>query len=683
MRKIIFLLVMISSFSVNAQINPTDFPKIGFTDLYWLKCLPTYYGYNYNAVNYVDSSYYYPRLNELGLNYVVTLGNPNGPLNSNYNNSIKIIDNDFRAFIYQAYNFYDSQYDLSQITYSTGNDKDFNSYQAGGGVPSSMADEDQNFGFGTDAGENSAYSFWLKNRTNTIGETNHYDVANLVYTFYAGVAEHSEGYILRGEFPPLHQNTGHGGKNYYLSIISRINPLQNGNPTDTVAIVYFDTTSSVTENAIQRVKQNVDFFPFSIETEQITSAIAITANQFNGNGDYTNIVIPFIKPHPQNYGDLKLKVDILWKDKRDLFIDKIAIYNKYYDSLFIKPSAVQTSIRNRIKSVLTNKFQSRSSNPLWAHLYHDEAMPLTFRCNKEVSELAELPNVLGAGKYVTGVNNSGWFSYDEMRFAYNIWRPPYLMYDDYPIISSTDTVSTNPSSGKHTIQQALQRLVAFDWGYNSILGQHKNGIKYSIELANNQTFTDYSDDVPFYHTLQVCAQKKVSLGVVTKIDNREPKPNEILAQGWLALCYGAKGLMYYTVFTNTPNNYSISSAQYGLFSSLGQENQNCQDPALPQVPNERFYAVKELNQQIDAISSTLLQLTWYNGFSMHNDTSSLSSTYISSIRSYSDEIPSEGTLDPSNETFVELGLFKKTTEFGNSHLDYFIIKELESYRCWR
>jgi len=42
MKKLIFMLVMLIHVSSIAQINPNEFPKIGFGDLYWLKCLPTY-----------------------------------------------------------------------------------------------------------------------------------------------------------------------------------------------------------------------------------------------------------------------------------------------------------------------------------------------------------------------------------------------------------------------------------------------------------------------------------------------------------------------------------------------------------------------------------------------------------------------------------------------------------------
>jgi hypothetical protein len=679
MKKLIFMLVMLIHVGSIAQINPNEFPKIGYTDLHWLRCIPIYHYYPpYNGYNLIDTShfvsnsYYYPLLSEMGLNYVVTLGHTGIPLNPNINNSIKIIDYDFLSYHKNqvGYIFHDVNYDISSIAYSTGNDAEFYAYQVGGQTFSEISSQIDNFGFGKEAGQSSTYSIWVKNRDTTIGEINQYDQLNNLYTFYAGVDEHSEGFLLRAKFPPLHQNSNHGGKEYYLSIRSRINPDPGGSPNDTVAVVSFGISTDNIETILRTTSPKIELMPDSMETEQITQPRIIRANEFDSNGNYSNIIIPFEKTN----GSKKLTIDILWKDKRDLYIDKIAIYNHYYDSLFIKPYAIQTSIRNRIKSVLTDKFQAKSNNPLWAHAYHDEAMPLTYRCYKEMNELAQLPNVLGEGKYVTGVTNVSCYTYDQMRFAYNIWRPPYIMYEDYPILEITDSVSTNPSSGKHSLQVALQRLVGFDWGiYDATMGIHRNGLKYSIEFAQNYSGA-LNDDIPFYHTMQVCAQKNISDSVVNTVYNREPKPNEIQVQGWLAMCYGAKGLMYYAIYTNTPGPpLNTGGAIYGVFSSLGEENQNCQNPSLAQVPNERFYAVKELNQEIDKISPTLLQLTWIYGDSSH-DTIPLTGRYITSVTSsFVNELNEQTVFDQTSEKFVELGFFKKTISIEDNYLDYFMV----------
>jgi len=131
MKKLIFMLVMLIHVGSIAQINPNEFPKIGYTDLHWLRCIPIYHYYPpYNGYNLIDTShfvsnsYYYPLLSEMGLNYVVTLGHTGIPLNPNINNSIKIIDYDFLSYHKNqvGYIFHDVNYDISSIAYSTGND---------------------------------------------------------------------------------------------------------------------------------------------------------------------------------------------------------------------------------------------------------------------------------------------------------------------------------------------------------------------------------------------------------------------------------------------------------------------------------------------------------------------------------------------------------------------------------
>ena len=249
----------------------------------------------------------------MGLNYVVTLGNPNGPLNSSVNNSIKVIDYDFMAFDKNnwLYHYSDNRYDLSSIAFSVGNDQVFFAYEAGGGNYASISSIDDKFGFGKENGQSSTYSIWLKNRTNTIGETNHIDQigSQSFRVFYAGVAEHSEGYILRGKFPPLHQYKSRSGQKYKLSIISRINPISGANPNDTVAIVYFGNSATNSESEMHQIRPKIDLYPYSMDPEQLTLPFVIRANQFNSNGEYTNLIIPFEKLGDNND---KLTVDILW-----------------------------------------------------------------------------------------------------------------------------------------------------------------------------------------------------------------------------------------------------------------------------------------------------------------------------------------------------------------------------------
>lgn len=199
-------LFLFLTISIQAQINTNEFIKAGFTDMFWLEHNSIYYGCSQNFPDYAAAKYYYPELEELGLNYVVTMGNPVGPLNPSYNSSIKIIDRDFGSFQWSlpCYEYGVPGYDLSRIAYSTGNDPEFYAYEAGGDGYADPSNSDYKFGFGDIYNEPEnlwKYSFWLRNRDNTIGDPNKDDLDNSIRVFYAGINEHSTGYILRRRAP--------------------------------------------------------------------------------------------------------------------------------------------------------------------------------------------------------------------------------------------------------------------------------------------------------------------------------------------------------------------------------------------------------------------------------------------------------------------------------------------------
>ncbi len=124
------LFAVFSSIPVFSQINPDEFQKIGYIDMYGLK-RSAYY--NNNQINYSDSSWFYPALSELGLTHVVAMQPPtalplsnNPPYNPSFNTNIKLIDNFFaRASIWS----YNKPYKYS---HSAGNSISHFPYEAGG-----------------------------------------------------------------------------------------------------------------------------------------------------------------------------------------------------------------------------------------------------------------------------------------------------------------------------------------------------------------------------------------------------------------------------------------------------------------------------------------------------------------------------------------------------------------------
>lgn len=478
--------------------------------------------------------------------------------------------------------------------------------------------------------------------------------------YFAKISSDPAGTILWADIDPSHQSKDPDGRRYSLMITARINNISAGNPEDVVATVHIREVKYGSTPAQRPLRQTGILQPEASEECKVLESVDyfIRAKDFNGSDSYINLTAPTFRRYC-SVNETKFTVEIKWNKKRDLYIDKICIYDQYYKDLFLSDLTTQT--REIIGSQLNQYFGNLKSNPLYVHPYLDEPTPMMTRSVKQLSDIAEA--TLGQGKYVCGALGgipTYWMKQNDLRR-----RQPYILYDYYPIKWGYD-VSSDAVNG---IQDAFNNLISqqlgqYDPGFSS-----SAGLKAAISWAQNFTPDDVADDVPFYHTMQVQAEHKLAGGEYVERIYRAPTPNEILAQGWLALCYGAKGLMYYTIMTNTPsesNGYE-TLAQYGLFESEGQPYDDAtginrhQDPRLKQVPNERYYAVQSLNQQIDRMSSELLKLTWRKAYSMHKD--ALAGEIISEIR----------TNIPGETKYVELGLFKKTDEFMNSNLDYFII----------
>jgi len=653
MKKFIVLLSLVLSMQIFPQISPTEFPKIGFADMYGLYKYPAPY-WTPGQGPYADSSYYYPRLLELGLTHVVTDADPI-PLNPAYNNSIKILDDNF------AHTSYKKPYLYAQ---GVGNHIDHLPYEVGGSNISLINNTGDFFGFGTNT-SGAKCSWWIYPfDVNTVGDKAQPDLNNTIMVHSAIVGVDNPGVIMRAEPDYTHQayNAKGGPVSYYKLFINA--KIDGALGTDNVAKVrIYEKTGSTAQIYAnhQAINEPQQAQPTTLLNTTLTDiTYYITANDFEGN-QYVNLS----SPQFQKFADIRtdnpstLAVTIEWLGTRNLYIDKISVSNQYYEDLFITnlPSAV-TNITNDLNSA----FSSVKNNPLFAHLYNDEPMPLMYRAVGKVSTIAE--QTLGSGKYINGATMD--IPLDMMLIANNERRAPYVLYDSYKIESFVDTVS----SGINNIQHAFDALTnaSVDIGY----GLHRYfGLRQAIQWAQNFTPNDPVDDKPLYSCIQVQAEKDIANGTIINQRFRAPTPNEILAEGNLSLCYGAKGIMYFTIMTNTPssNNTGTVYSVYGLFDDASNPYNDrinpiaglIQNPAHPQKVNERFYAVKNLNQYIDKIKGDLLQLTWTNGFSIYQGQPT--GTFITQVT----------TSDQPSYTFVELGTFKKSDQMTNANLDYFFV----------
>ena len=481
MKKLFSLLYFfIFSIQVISQISPGEFPKIGYTDMYWLKLKPMYG--NGSSIDYTDSLWFYPQLAELGLTHVVTYGASTVSYNPSYNTDVNVIDINFMRGT-DSYYYRPFKYSLG-----AGNHLDHFGYEVGGGFCANLMNESEHFGFGNS--DRTSYWIWQYNG-DCIGNTNHTD--NLVTQPYprvhfAQVGIDEPGILLKAKPYYLHlpYDVKWGHRAYYkLKIYARIDGAAGS--TNVARVRIWEEVPAL-DSPIQSNHTEIFGYQEPAEPEALTDyTYYITADDFDGN-NYTELISPstFRKTRGIESGSpSELYITIEWLDTRNLYIDNISIYNKEYEDLFITNSATaKTNIKNDLNSVF-----GTISSSLFSHLYNDEPLPIFYRAIGEVSNLSE--EKLGSGKIVNGATNA--LTNDLAMFANSQRRLPYVLYDYYPITENTSTSST----GTNNIQNAYDNLIYTNCG--TIQGADRyRGLKVGIEMAQNFTPNDIEDDVPFY-----------------------------------------------------------------------------------------------------------------------------------------------------------------------------------------
>ncbi|MGA9406089.1 MAG: right-handed parallel beta-helix repeat-containing protein, partial [Bacteroidota bacterium] len=362
---------------------------------------------------------------------------------------------------------------------------------------------------------------------------------------------------------------------------------------------------------------------------------------------YTDVPSPYFTKDDGSNQDLKITV--YWTNKKNLYIDHFTVYDNYYERLFVRSDSTSL-ISDTLEPQYQATFGSYVNNSLYSHFYIDEPWPNSYRSVNEMSYLSN--QALSAkGKYVNGA--AGDYPAYILQYGNSQGRPPYIMTDKYPFWYWYDTASTASDS---SVQCALDSLIN-----NNRPNNASSGLYPAIQLAQN--FSG-ANPVPLVCAIQVQAEDSVLNGGVSSPIHRAPTPNEVKVQGFLSMCYGAKGLAYYTLNTQTPPpaDNNVILATYGLFDEVGNAYKDSykskiysgltQNPANAQVPNARYYAVQALNAAIDKISATVLQLTWQNGFTIHSLNGGSTGTYIPTVTSKYGT-----TQDPAAQTYVELGEF--------------------------
>jgi hypothetical protein len=164
--------------------------------------------------------------------------------------------------------------------------------------------------------------------------------------------------------------------------------------------------------------------------------------------------------------------------------------------------------------------------------------------------------------------------------------------------------------------------------------------------------------------------------------NRKPTSNEIFCEAYLAFTYGAKGISYFTIapgyrvyggstktIVPNPDAYGCTLCS-GVFNLCVERQDQQEDPVVhlsdfPDCihngylqPNDRYYAIKDLNRELDDIESVLLALDWDTSFCTNfRGTVQTNYDYLDSLwTTRENEVPDDCVL-PIDSTFVQVGVF--------------------------
>lgn len=687
---------------IYAQLGRTVFPKIGFADPYTVSKWPFFYGGGEHPLSgnqlthFENNQYYFPLLKSLGLTHLATGVDLNVTLNENYNsnaNRLKLFDMalGWRQPFSKSF-FYSYAEGASDITYP---------YQVGGNTKAPLSPTAGNYGFGK--ADQTAFWFWDPVSPYTPATGDNKQESNINVRF-CEVEQHQPGFMLYAKLNNLHQTVAYVGQlpvKYKVTLNAKITATQD--PDEIVAIVYVLRTDQYIDDNVKF--QNYKHFqepPISYDSYQNVNSMICTlkVSDFDQNGNYTNVQLDsyFYKTDPYNY---EMFFAVYWEGSVDLSIDRVMINNQMFDDVFI---AQDNDILQAIAEAVAAEYSvySNYSDKIEAQ-YIDEPPFLQALALNHLNKLAYSHDGDGLFHY-TGATGA-WAGYhtDYMQefktkdYENESKFNPYMIFDMYPFHYPGSRDYQNDFKNEE-VQKRLDHLVNMP----QIQLAGESGLYldagllpaiYSAQMRKNDlTNSNKDNDRALFHTMQVHAEHRTdehgNLLDETLVGKRAPTRDEIFVQGWLALNYGAKGLMFYIIPTNTWNNGEGNLNYYGLLDEqdngytisrdMNEISGLIQDPAEPMVPNSRYYAVQEFIDSLEKIENTLLNLSWVDGGSYHRNGENFHTfpkAFISGI--ITNRIPLfanpevyNQTPDTEDSTLIEVGIFE---EIESSYRKYFTV----------
>jgi tetratricopeptide (TPR) repeat protein len=428
----------------------------------------------------------------------------------------------------------------------------------------------------------------------------------------------SSGVVLDGTFGVGNQLWG---RNYWFIFTMKM--VGDTSVSDSVARVHIwetGTQSGYYEGEHGGLMWREDLVGGEKDTTDIT--VIIYYDDFSDTGEYVDVKLGPIWLYAwQNNTHITFE----WLGHQDLYIDHLWVRDSWnYELIVLQDDSAFTFIQETLESI-------HNINPARNYrFYSDEPHSNQYESYAKVNDLSkESPGVPLNG--ATAHRN-----FDQLTDFVSTVDPYELLYNEYTIVNYIDTLS----SGQNSIQTAWDKLI-----YQPD-GSSYRGMRAAAEVAKN-------NNIPFWMTIQVCKETRWDTTAQSWwCRYRAPTRNEIFAEANLALCYGAKGIMYFTY----PSMHSINSdstfgeTYFGLVDLVDANDDTTWDYTTGRyVPNYRWYAVQEINTKMDSLADVLLNLNWQDAFISNPDTIISHATFVESL--YSKRFVPDST-------YIEIGIFE-------------------------
>ncbi len=441
------------------------------------------------------------------------------------------------------------------------------------------------------------------------------------YVYRALVDQHSAGTLIHGSLPRRHQFRY---RQYYLTFrLKMVGDTLEHIPVARIKVWCIPEDTSKGEGDAPHNFSPLLLLPDADEVPIDTLFYTVYADDFHHPGSYEDITFG---PDTLNSAGYYTTILVQWLGTRDLYIDNVFIRDIFYYYAWEYQGGGYYS--QEIKDALLGVHNINPAlNFRW---YKDEPPLCMFSCYHYVDSLASP---------VTARLNGALWIVEELDDYRQIVHPNELIFDKYTIWGHSDS----SSYGGESIQ--------ISW--NSLTGGLRSGIKTAQGDPDNP-----ADDIPFWMTVQACDYWYEDYGDTMFHSLRSPTANELKAEVWLSLCYGAKGIMYFMYPTEDWYPYHWHRKFRGLVDLVDADSNFTSDPKIGHyVPNYKWYVVRDMNAVLDSLNPVIQGLTWVDA-GKWDEMGSLTGSYINSITS--DRFPQDSV-------WVEVGLFH------DNLYDYFML----------